>query len=124
MVHFAPESLAQFAPDLVAQFDRNIQSISPDYTVFPNLYAFIDAPAGAGKGILNFVRFLAAPIHKAKREETKRLQEEYEQKVNSQRKEKEQTETTIPPPPSKMLLIPFCRLAMGGLFSTKVSSEN
>ena len=24
MVHFAPESLAQFAPDLVAQFDRNI----------------------------------------------------------------------------------------------------
>ena len=84
----------------------NVSGIYDNRIVFPNLYAFIDAPAGAGKGILNFVRFLAAPIHKAKREETKRLQEEYEQKVNSQRKEKEQTETTIPPPPSKMLLIP------------------
>lgn len=84
----------------------NVYGIYDNRIVYPNLFAFIDAPAGAGKGILNFVRYLAAPIHQAKREETKRLQQEFEAKLNSKKKDKDSQEGFIPPPPCKMLLIP------------------
>ena len=84
----------------------NVYGIYDNRIVYPNLFTFIDAPAGAGKGILNFVRYLASPIHKAKREESKILQQEYELKISAKRKEKDNQEGFLPPPPCKMLLIP------------------
>ena len=84
----------------------NVYGIYDNRIVYPNLFAFIDAPAGAGKGILNFIRYIAAPIHKAKREESKILQQEYELKMIAKRKEKDNQEGFVPPPPCKMLLIP------------------
>lgn len=84
----------------------NVYGIYDNRIVYPNLFAFIDAPAGAGKGILNFIRYIAAPIHKAKRDESKILQQEYELKMSARRKEKETQEGFVPPPPCKMLLIP------------------
>lgn len=84
----------------------NVYGIYDNRLVYPNLFTFIDAPAGAGKGILNFVRLLATPIHQAKREESKKLQQEFEAKLNSKKKDKDSSEGFIPPPPCKMLIIP------------------
>ncbi len=84
----------------------NTRGIYDNRYVYPNLYTFIDAPAGSGKGVLNFLRYLAEPIHHEKRQESRKLWQEYEQQKAEIKKEKGKSVTEIKEPPSKMLLIP------------------
>ena len=84
----------------------NVTGIYDNRYIYPNLYTFIDAPAGAGKGVLNFLRLLVEPIHIEKRQLSKKLREEYEQQKAEMKKDKEKTDRVIEEPPSKMLLIP------------------
>ena len=49
----------------------NVSGIYDNRKVYPNLFAFIDAPAGAGKGVLNHLRLIGKEIHKQRIETTR-----------------------------------------------------
>lgn len=43
-------------PNIIGYYDRK--------WAYPNLYTFIEAPAGSGKGVLNWTRLIGMPVHK------------------------------------------------------------
>ncbi len=69
-----------------------------------NLFAFVVAPAGSGKGVLSWSRMLGLGFHNHLREESDRLKSEYEQRAAEARSEK-QIFLDLPPP-QKCLFIP------------------
>ncbi|GAB4027303.1 hypothetical protein GCM10028773_58300 [Spirosoma koreense] len=85
-------------------------------TVGPNLYVFVVAPFGTGKGGLEYARQLGMSVHKHKRElfesEKKEYQlqlHQYEQALQAFKKNKAPAEAApVPPkrPPNQMLFIP------------------
>lgn len=56
---------------------NNVRAYYDSRGVYPNLYLFVSAPAGVGKGSLNFCREIVMPIHKKLRDEAEREDEEY-----------------------------------------------
>lgn len=57
-------------PKVYGTYDKRI--------VYPNLYAYILAPYGTGKGAAMFARELATRVHRDKRERTKKEREQYQ----------------------------------------------
>lgn len=112
----------------------NIYGIYDNRMVYPHLFTFVDAPAGAGKGILNHLRSLGKAIH---RERISKSQDEinrYEQN-KAELKANNQDLSELPPPPKqKLLFIPANNSAssfintlaendeMGILFSTEADT--
>lgn len=82
-----------------------VSGVYDDKIVRPNLYLFVVAVAGSGKGSLALCRKLVEPIHEAMREESQMMREKYEadMKAYAQAKCK-----GLPPqePPQLMLVCP------------------
>lgn len=70
----------------------------------PQLYVYVLANYGTGKGFLKFAKDLARPIHRQKREQAAQAQAEYEIELEASKKNKGQE----PPkrPPNFMLFLP------------------
>jgi hypothetical protein len=89
-----------------------VQGIYAQQIVYPNLFAFILAPAASGKGALKFSKMLADKRHdlllKASREEQQHFQAELNQYKASQksRKKGDPPEEPPVPPPFKVVFIP------------------
>ena len=113
-------------PNVIGVYDGRI--------VCPNLYTFIEAPAGAGKGVLSWARELAYPIHKMLCEETRAAREQYLSSKKEKAKQKKPDGEILTEPPYKMLFIPVNNSASsmvqtlsendssGILFSTEADS--
>jgi len=89
----------------------NVSGIYDRRTVYPHLFVFIEAPAGSGKGVLQWTRKLAEDIHKELRDVSKQSRKEYEANLrewNTSQKKKGQSRDDEPPtePADQMLLIP------------------
>lgn len=89
----------------------NICGIYDRRTVFPHLFVFIEAPAGSGKGVLQWTRKLAEEIHRELRDISKQARKDYEADLrewNASQKKKGQSRDDEPPtePVDQMLLIP------------------
>ncbi len=85
-------------PNVIANYDRN--------WIHPNLFAFIEAPAGAGKGVLRWARLVGSPIHQYLREETNLAREKYEQAKKDKAKQKDTDLSNLTEPSFKLLFIP------------------
>jgi len=80
-------------------------------TVYPNFFVFIEAPAGAGKGILQWTRKFAEFIHKDMLNTSAKAYEAYQSELrlyrNSLKKKTKEPLKEIPGEPArKMLIIP------------------
>ena len=83
-------------PNVCGFYDRHL--------VYPNLFAFFDAPAGSGKGVLNFLRYLGDPIHKSRLSQSNDAIEQYQKVLKAAKKEGKEPEGI--PPARKLLFIP------------------
>lgn len=93
----------------------NVYGIYDNKKTFANLYLFLTAKASAGKGILNYCREIAKPIHFDKKEENHYMQEKYQKELNiynSNKKKQPDLEKPIPPP-VKLVFIPANSSATG-----------
>lgn len=88
---------------LSATFD-NVSAYYDSRIVYPNLYLFVSAPAGVGKGSLNFCREIVKPIHKKLRDKAKREDEEY--KKACKENGKNGNSDFIEEPKMRMFIIP------------------
>lgn len=86
----------------------NVCGLYDDHIVYSNLYLFLVAEAGMGKGSLNLCRELVAPINKTLHEQSKQMYIEYKNHlVEFQQNKKKCTEITEPEmPPQRTLIIP------------------
>ncbi|WP_299216210.1 DUF3987 domain-containing protein [uncultured Aquimarina sp.] len=93
----------------------NVYGIYDRFTVYPNLFLFVTAPASSGKGRVNLCRRLVNPIHIQKRKETstEKIQFEVELAEYNQRKSKDNTLVKPNRPLEKMLFIPANSSATG-----------
>jgi hypothetical protein len=93
----------------------NIYGIYDKSKVYPNLYLFVSAPASAGKGVLNYCKNIAVPIHKILYEQNKPFERDYFEKLRQYKKEyKNNPDIQKPPKPGKrMLFIPGNNSASG-----------
>jgi hypothetical protein len=88
----------------------NLVSYYGDVPNFPNIYAFINAPAASGKGRIEFCRQLVLPIHQNLRHEYLDEMEHWAQATANMKVSKDD----LPPAPkNKMLLIPIDNSATG-----------
>ena len=90
-------------PNVCGVYDRR--------TVFPHLFAFVEAPAGSGKGVLQWTRKLAEFIHHELRDVSKQARKDYETELkewSAAQKKNSQDDPNEPPtePADQMLLIP------------------
>lgn len=86
---------------------HNICGVYDERIVYPNLYLFVVADAGMGKGALTLCRELVAPINRNLHELSKRLELEYKEAMNAYIKGKKDGGMTMPTePPMRMLVIP------------------
>ena len=111
----------------------NVFGIYDNRKVYPNLFAFIDAPAGAGKGVLNHLRLIGKEIHKQRIETTRLAIQVYEER-KAEMKSKNEDTSSLPLPKQKLLFIPANSSAssfihtltendeMGILFSTEADT--
>ena len=60
----------------------NIWGIYRNSRTYPNLYLFVTAPAGTGKGRLSFCRDIVKPIHKSLKEQSQQAIDNYEQQLD------------------------------------------
>ena len=75
--------------------------------VYPNLYLFVVADAGMGKGALTLCRELVAPINRNLHELSQRMEQEYKEAMNAYIKSKKSDGAAMPTePPMRMLIIP------------------
>lgn len=86
----------------------NVCGLYDDHVVYPNLYLFLVADAGMGKGSLNLCRELIAPINNRLHEESKNLMIDYKSKLAEYQQNKKKCPDLIEPvpPPQKTLIIP------------------
>ena len=96
-----------------------VKGIYSHETIYPHLFCFIIAPPASGKGVLKNAKRLGDMIHQAKREESKKMQEQYdldneEYKTYMRSKKKDAPKMEKPQEPqSKLLFIPAdCSQAM------------
>lgn len=62
---------------------HNVCGVYDERIVYPNLYLFVVADAGMGKGALTLCRELVAPINRNLHELSKRLEQEYKEAINA-----------------------------------------
>ena len=76
--------------------------------LFPNLFLFVTAPAGSGKGRLELCRILAKPIHEEILKQSQKDQKKYESNLReyNSKKKKDSVEEAPKMPPHKTLIIP------------------
>ena len=91
----------------------NIYGLYHGKKVYPNLFLFLSAPPSAGKGRLVVCRNLVLPIHRAKREQSRLLKEEYEKALAEYNSSKGEGKEKPVRPPEKMLFIPANNSATG-----------
>ena len=85
----------------------NVCGVYDERIVYPNLYLFVVADAGMGKGALTLCRELVAPINRNLHELSKRLEQEYKEAMNTFIKGKKDGGMAMPTePPMRMLVIP------------------
>lgn len=82
----------------------NTYGVYDDRICYPNLYLFVVADAGMGKGALNYCRGLVLPLHKERLALGKERMQEYRQKKAEN--SKENAENMIEPPGMLMHIIP------------------
>ena len=133
-----PPFLAEVVSNSISNDDRDVvflgalatlsvcfSNVHGDYDchdVYPNLYLFVVADAGQGKGSLAFCRDLVVPINKALREKSIQLEQEYRIKMAAYQNKKKSYEEPLPEiPPNLMLIIPANSSASAFL---KILSEN
>ena len=86
---------------------NNVCGVYDERIVYPNLYLFVVADAGMGKGALTLCRELVVPINRNHHELSKRLEQEYKEAMNAYIKGKKADGMTTPTePPMRMLIIP------------------
>ena len=85
-------------PNVMGYYDRK--------WIYPNLYTFIEAPAGSGKGVLSWARLIGMTIHKMRLEETMLAKQQYEELKREKAKQKESEGQLLKEPPYKLLFIP------------------
>ena len=86
---------------------NNVCGVYDERIVYPNLYLFVVADAGMGKGALTLCRELVAPINRNLHELSKRMEQEYRDAMNAYIKGKKAGGMTMPTePPMRMLIIP------------------
>jgi hypothetical protein len=101
---------------------NNICGVYDERIVYPNLYLFVVADAGMGKGALTLCRELVAPIHNQLHESTKSMEQEYRNALSKSHNNKYSVNDDIPvEPPMKMLIIPGNSSASSFL---KILSDN
>lgn len=93
----------------------NVYGMYDQFTVYPNLFLFITAPASSGKGKVNLCRRLVSPIHHHKREQTSSEKVQYDVELAEYYDLKKKDKTLAKPakPPEKMLFIPANSSATG-----------
>lgn len=93
----------------------NVYGIYDRFTVYPNLFLFVTAPASSGKGRVNLCRRLVNPIHIQKRKETSTEKIQYEVELAEYNLSKNKDQTLVKPnkPLEKMLFIPANSSATG-----------
>ena len=85
----------------------NVCGVYDERIVYPNLYLFVVADAGMGKGALTLCRELVAPINHNLHELSQRMEQEYKEAMNAYIKSKKSDGATMPnEPPIRMLIIP------------------
>lgn len=111
----------------------NVYGLYDNRKVYPNLFTFIDAPAGAGKGILNHLRLIGNPIHMSRIEDSRKEMKQFEER-KAETKSKNKDLSTLLMPKQKLLFIPANSSAssfintltdneeMGILFSTEADT--
>ena len=86
---------------------HNVCGVYDERIVYPNLYLFVVADAGMGKGALTLCRELVAPINRNLHELSKRMEQEYKEAMSTYIKGKKTDGMTMPTePPMRMLIIP------------------
>lgn len=81
----------------------NVCGVYDERIIYPNLYLFVIADAGMGKGALTLCRELVAPINRELREITKYEEQEYKQAMIAHKGSKGEMPVE---PPQRMLIIP------------------
>lgn len=86
----------------------NVCGLYDDHIVYPNLFLFLVADAGMGKGSLNLCRELIVPINNRLHEESKLLMIDYKSQLAEYQQNKKKNSELIEPvsPPQKTLIIP------------------
>ena len=101
---------------------ENVHGEYDCHTVYPNIYLFVVADAGQGKGSLAFCRELVVPLNKALREKSMLLEQDYRAQMAIYQKEKKSCDAIMPSePPNLMKIIPANSSASAFL---KILSEN
>jgi len=86
---------------------HNVCGVYDERIVYPNLYLFVVADAGMGKGALTLCRELVAPINHYLHELSERMEQEYKEAMNTYIKSKKSDGAAMPKePPMRMLIIP------------------
>ena len=86
---------------------HNVCGVYDERIVYPNLYLFVVADAGMGKGALTLCRELVAPINRNLHELSQRMEQEYKEAMNTYIKSKKSDGAAMPTePPMRMLIIP------------------
>lgn len=90
----------------------NVKGVYAQQTTYPNMFAFIIAPAASGKGAMKFAKMLADKIHDITIRNSSDAKLQYEADMNQykarerSRKKGEPTEDPPEAPPFKVLYIP------------------
>lgn len=85
----------------------NFCGVYDERIVYPNLYLFVTAEAGMGKGALTLCRELITPINRQLHELTKTLDAQYKADMAEYTKGKKSDNIPMPePPPTKTLIVP------------------
>lgn len=86
----------------------NVCGVYDERVVYSNLYLFVVADAGMGKGALSLCRELVAPINQCLHEQTAQNMIEYKRELAEYQKSKGKNPEAIEPiaPPQKTLIIP------------------
>lgn len=84
----------------------NVSGLYDGVTVWPNMYFFLSARAGSGKGRLGLCRLLAEPIHKQLFAQYRKDQVKYRKKMAEYNARKAEQAEPPTPPVRRMLFIP------------------
>jgi hypothetical protein len=90
----------------IASTVNNVSGLYGGRKVFPNLFAYMVAPASAGKGRLALIRSLVQPIHDQLREHNKLEWERYYEELALYKQAKDPDMEKPVPPPLRMHIIP------------------
>lgn len=90
----------------IASTISNASGLYGGRKVFPNLFAYVVAPASAGKGRLALIRSLVQPIHDQLREQNKLEWERYYEELAQYKLAKDPDMEKPVPPPLRMHIIP------------------